>query len=219
MSGKVEPTGALICVFVTYREEDALKEAYRNNPLVEARELGVDVSKWDVEIARATNRPQVDLTGAYTYRSDNTGDMFNARHSNFDMGFTVAIPLFDGFSSKAKVDAARARYRQVSLQKEDLKERIAVEVKQALLDLAQAQAIVASQKENVAVAQEALRIAEVRYENGEGTNLDVIDAQVSLAQIEKNLSEGIYDYLMAQASLDRTTGVLRGEEERDEEKD
>ncbi|MDD5655225.1 MAG: TolC family protein, partial [Candidatus Omnitrophica bacterium] len=37
-------------------------------------------------------------------------------------------------------------------------------------------------------------------------NLDVLDAQVSLAQIQRNLASGIYDYLMAQAFLDRSIG-------------
>jgi len=43
----------------------------------------------------------------------------------------------------------------------------------------------------------------VSYDNGVAVNLDVLDAQVSLAQIQNNLAGGIYDYLMAKASLDR----------------
>jgi outer membrane protein TolC len=45
-----------------------------------------------------------------------------------------------------------------------------------------------------------------------GTNLDVLDAQVSLSQVEKDLYGGIYDYLMAKASLDMTMGVFYKEE-------
>jgi outer membrane protein TolC len=39
-----------------------------------------------------------------------------------------------------------------------------------------------------------------------GTNLDVLDAQVSLSQIQLNLANGIYDYLMAEAYLRRSLG-------------
>jgi len=59
----------------------------------------------------------------------------------------------------------------------------------------------------------------VRYDNGEGTNLDVLDAQVSLSQIETNLSQGIYDYIMAVAYLDMVMGVEETWEDSDEEED
>ena len=49
-------------------------------------------------------------------------------------------------------------------------------------------------------------IAEVGYENGVMINLDVFDAQVSLGEVERNLAEGVYDYLMAKAFLDKTRG-------------
>ena len=55
-------------------------------------------------------------------------------------------------------------------------------------------------------AKDALRIAEIGYDNGVTTNLDVLDTQVSLSQVEKNLAEGIYDYLIARAQLDRVMG-------------
>jgi outer membrane protein TolC len=118
----------------------------------------------------------------------------------------VSLPVFDGYSTKAKVDQARARYEQAVLAKEDLGEQIAVDIRKACLDLKQAQAIIESQKDNIEEAREALKISEVSYDNGEGTNLDVLDSQVSLSQVQKNLSEGVYDYLMAKAFLDRTMG-------------
>jgi len=55
-------------------------------------------------------------------------------------------------------------------------------------------------------AEEALRLAQISYDFGEGTNLEVFDAQVSLSQIKQNYSSAIYDYLMAKAFLDRTMG-------------
>jgi outer membrane protein TolC len=140
-------------------------------------------------------------------RSNDPGDMFNQKHYNWNVGVDVTIPIFDGFSTKAKVDAAKAKYQQAILSKEDIADQIAVDIRRGCLDLTKALAIIDSQKDNVAEAKEALRIAIVSYNNGVGTNLDVLDAQTSLGQIEKTLSEAVYDYLMAQAFLDRTMGV------------
>jgi outer membrane protein TolC len=97
--------------------------------------------------------------------------------------------------------------------KDNLADQVAVDVKQACLELKEASSIIKSQEDNLQDAREALEIAYVRYNNGVGINLDVLDAQVSLASVEKNLTEGIYDYIMAKAKLERLMGrsVLKEE--------
>jgi len=188
------------------KEEEFLKEAYLNEPEMILKSLGIDISKWAIKYARAGWLPQVDASAEYLYRSGNMANMFNSKHSNWDIGFSVRIPIFDGFSTKAKVDAARAKYMQSVIGKENLADQVAVDVRQACLDLTEAAAIIKSQEDNLADAKEALDISYVRYNNGVGINLDVMDAQVSLANVQKNLAEGIYDYIMAKAKLDRLTG-------------
>ena len=191
---------------IDIKEDDFLKEAYLNKPEMSLRTLGIDISKWSIQMAKSGWRPQVNASAGYDYRSNNWGNMINNSHNNWNFGLTFSIAVFDGFSTKAKVDAAKARYSQALLTKENLVEQIAVDVRQACLDLKQALAVINSQKDNVGQAKEALQIANVSYDNGEAKNLDVLDAQVSLGQIETNLSQGIYDYLMAQAELERTLG-------------
>ena len=134
--------------------------------------------------------------------------MFDASQRNWNAGISVSIPIFDGFSSKAKVDAAKARYEESRLQKEDTQDQIAVDIRQGCLDLRQSQAIIDYTKDNIEEAKEALKISEVSYDIGEGTNLDVLDSQVSLSQVEENLASAVYDYLMADAFLNKTMGRL-----------
>jgi len=204
---------------IEIREEEFLKQAYLNKPEMNLKALGIDIKEWAIQMAKSGWRPQVNAELSYSYRSNNLGNMFNDMHSNWNAGFTVTIPIFDGFSTEAKVDETNARYAQATLEKENLSDQIAVDIRQACLDLKQAETIINSSKDNIEEAKETLRIAEVSYDNGEGTNLDVLDAEVSLSQIEKNLSEGIYDYLMAEAFLDRTMGQGYLQEAKNEKKD
>ena len=194
---------------IEIKEDEFLKLAYLDKPEMRLMALGVDINKWSIEMARAGNRPQVNAHVGTNYRSNDVGDMINSRHNNWQAGISVSIPIFDGFSTKAKVDEAKARYTQAKLQKDNLGDQIAVDIRKACLDLQKAQSVISSQKDSVGEAKEALKIAEVRFDNGEGTNLDVMDAQVSLSQVEKNLSEGIYDYLMAEAYLNEAMGQSR----------
>lgn len=203
---KMELSGSLEFSFIGIKEERFLKQAYRNRPDLIMKDMGIDISKQSIEIAKSASRPQINANLNYNYTSDDLGNMFNSDHNLWNAGIKVGIPIFDGFSAKAKVDEAKARYEQITLEEEDLREQIALDIRNACLDLAESSAIIKSQKDSIEEAAEALKIAEISYNNGVATNLDVLDSQVSLSQIEKNLSEAIYDYVMAKAYLDKARG-------------
>lgn len=198
--------GHLVYSPIPIREGDFLKEAYLKRPEMILKSLGVDMQKWSIDMARAGRLPQVTADLDLYYRGDRVGDMFNSRHNNWFTGVTVSIPVFDGFSTKAKVDEAKARYAQAGLEKENVADQTTVDIRRACLDLKQAEAIIISQRDSVILAEEALRISEIRYDNGVGTNLDVLDSMVSLSRVEKNLASGMYDYIMAKAYLYKSMG-------------
>lgn len=187
-------------------EELYLKEAYKSNPEMILKILGIDISKWEIEYAKAGYYPQVAANLGYNYRSNNLNTILDYRHSDWSAGFTVGMSIFDGMSTKAKVDAAKARYGQTRLEKENFSDQLLVDVKTACLDMKEADAIAKSQRDAIVEAKDALRISEIGYDNGVTKNLDVLDCQVSLSQVEKNLAEGTYDYLVAKAQLDRLAG-------------
>ncbi|MEJ2745140.1 MAG: TolC family protein [bacterium] len=202
----VRLSGRLAYSPIAVKEDDFLKEAYVNRPEMILKSLGVDMQKWAISMARAGRLPQVTGDLELYYRGDRMGEMFNTRHKNWFAGVTVSVPLFDGFSTKSKVDEAKARYAQAGIERENTADQTAVDIRRACLDLRQAEAIITSQKDSVVQAEEALRISEVRYDNGVGTNLDVLDSMVSLSQVERNLVSAIYDYIMAKAYLYKSMG-------------
>ena len=204
---------------IEIKEGEFLKEAYLNQPEMILKSLGIDINKWSIQMAKAGWRPQVNAFGGYEYQSNDWSDMITSRHGNWQAGVSVNMPVFDAWSSKAKVDEAKAKYRQAILEKGNVTDQIAVDIRKACLDLNQAEAIIESQKESLDEAKEALRISIVSFANGVGTNLDVLDSQTSLAQVEQSLSQGIYDYLMAEAFLDRTRAKSYIVEVRNEKKE
>jgi outer membrane protein TolC len=183
------------------------------------KKLGIDISKQAIAGARSTSLPQVTGGFDYQYISSNPANMISPKQYNWSMGVAVTVPIFDGFAANAKVKEARAKYSEAVLSKEDFEEQVALEVRKGCLDIIQADAIIASQRAGIEEAREALKIANVSYESGVATNLDVLDAQVSLSQVEENLSEAIYDHIMAKAYLARTMGKSSLGEEKDEKPD
>lgn len=191
---------------IDVKEDEILKEAYAKNPEMILRLLGIEINRWAIEFAKSGWLPQISATAGYTAISNDLSNMINQRHDNWNIGVTASIAIFDGFATKAKVDEAKAKYNQARLSEEDIIDRIAVDIKSACLNLTEAKAIIDSQKDSIVEARESLRLAEVRYVNGVGINLDIFDAQVALAQVEQSLEQGIYDYIMAKAEIDRTIG-------------
>ena len=204
---------------VELKESEFLKAAYMNKPEMILKGLGIDIDKWGIQMAKSGYRPKVDAVANYNYRSNSLGNMISGSHKNWNAGILLNIPIFEGFSTKAKVDEAKARYAQAVLDKENVGDQIAVDIRQACLNLRESQAVIDSQKDHIEEAREALKISEISYDNGVGTNLDVLDAQVSLSQVQTNLASGIYDYLMAEASLRRSMGESFIREEKNEKKD
>lgn len=202
----IRPAETLAYTLIDIKEGEFLQVAYLNKPEMMLKSLGIDISKWSINMAKAGYRPQVSLSANYDFRANSLGDMFGNKQNKWDAGLQVSVPIFDSSSSKAKVDAAKSRFAESLLDKANLIDQIAVDIRKGCLDLRQAEAIIKSQEDNVEEAREALRISIVSYDNGAGTNLDVLDSQVSLGNIQKNLAESIYDYLMAEAYLDRTMG-------------
>jgi outer membrane protein TolC len=196
----------LSCVYLDIKEDEFLKEAYANNPQMILRLMGIDMNKWAIEYAKAGYGPQVNANFDYYYTYYDVAKMFDYKHSNWTVGGTVSVPIFDAFSTKAKVDEAKAKYMQSRLEKEDVSDQIAVDIKKGCLDMTEAKTIIDYEKDSIDEAKEALKIANIGYDNGVKTNLDVLDSQVSLSQVEKSYFEGIYDYLMAKAFLDKTMG-------------
>lgn len=213
MEDVVRLKGALYYSLLDIELEKFLNEAYRDNPQMRLKLLGIDLNKWAIEFAKSGYYPNINADAGYSYISDKIVDMINPRHDNWHVGISGTVSIFDGLSTKSKVDAAKARYAQAILGKEDIVEQIAVDVRRGCLDMREAHAIILSQKDNIEEAKEALKISYISYDNGVGINLDVIDAQVSLSQVEKNLASGIYDYIMAKAFLELTMGREYGKKD------
>jgi len=218
MKSAVDVKDMLAYTLVPLNEKQFLKEAYLNKPEMILRSLGVDISAWGIKMARSNGLPQINANLGYDYRSNDLGDMFNSRHNNWNAGVSVRMPIFDGFSTKAKVDEAKAKYAQAILSKENVSDQVVVDIKKACLDLKDSFSIIKSQRANIVEAKDALRIAEIGYDNGVDINLDVLDAQVSLGQVQQNLASAIYDYLMAEAYLKRTMGQGYSKEVKNEKK-
>lgn len=131
----------------------------------------------------------------------------NGWFADRNFGLNISWPLFDGLRAKGAVDLAQAQEKIARLQLAQQREMVGVERARARAEYRRAEAAFEAQRENVSQADEAFRIATLRFERGLATQLEVSDAQFLLLTARTNAARATIDYYLAAAELARARGV------------
>jgi outer membrane protein TolC len=144
-------------------------------------------------------------TGSYS----NTGGLFAGAYAtpNWSIMLAATMSLYDGGITRERIREAQLRLQQLQATELQQKQLVELEVRQAFLNLQSAAEELAGADALVAQAQEALRIANVRFQSGVGTNLEVLNAQTSASQAEASRVQALFNYNLARATLERAVGA------------
>ena len=127
--------------------------------------------------------------------------------STWNLGVALHIPVFEGGHIRADVSAADATLREKQAELEDIRNRIAQEVEDALLDLDSANKQVEVSQAALGYANRALTQSKDRFSAGVTNNVEVIQAQEALAGANEQWVNSLYEYSIAKVSLGRATGT------------
>ncbi|MFH0766348.1 MAG: TolC family protein [Calditrichota bacterium] len=119
----------------------------------------------------------------------------------------MQVPLFDGFASHHRAEAAKVDIRSVSRQREMLERGVKIQVYQALGEFRKASEELKAAEETLGQADKGLSIAELRYREGVGTQLEALDAQMQLTQSKLNVLQAQYSLLISRAAYERAVGM------------
>ena len=126
--------------------------------------------------------------------------------SDQQAGLNISFPLFDGLRVKSNVDLAKAQVRLAELQLQQQREAVSLDVARARAELRRARAVFAASQQNSAEADEAFRLASLRFARGLSTQLEVSDAQLALLTAQSTEARATYDLFLASADLARALG-------------
>ena len=126
--------------------------------------------------------------------------------SGWIWGVTLSVPLFDNIRTHAEVREARADLRRTEAEYENLRQQVALEVRQSALTLHQAEEQIRVSRQVQSQAQENLELVEGRYTTGVGNIIELTDAQVALTSAHANYIQALYTFKTALADLERSVG-------------
>jgi len=182
----------------------AEKEALANRVELKSIYLQKEISKEALNIAKAGNRPTLASFLNYDYKKP----FYSVQKwdDDWNFGFLVNFPLFDGFATQSRVNQAKSNIKDLEIVQKQIEDGILLEVRQAISNLNLAKENILSQKENVAQAKKSLEIAKVQYAQGMITSLEEMDTQLALTIAQTNYLQALADWLVAEAQYEKAVG-------------
>ncbi len=123
-------------------------------------------------------------------------------------GFTLNLPIFDGLYKAKLVQQNKIRLQQIEYQRQILENSIKLEVDQYRKTLMNNLEQLKSQEENVKLAESVYNQSRIKYQEGVGTNLEVIEADNSFKQAQSNYFNALYDALISHVDYQKALGIL-----------
>ena len=162
----------------------------------------------NISIQKADYYPTLAAFGNYQYQAQDNGLKFTKYNSypSFIVGLSLTYNIFNGLQTKYRTEQAVIDRDKLVINTKKLEEGIKIQVDEAKLRMIEAKKRVDAQAKSVEQATRAVSIADVRFKNGLGTQLELIDAQVALTRTQINKAQAIYDYLVARADWEKTSG-------------
>ena len=164
------------------------------------------IEEKQLEVDRSATRPQVEFFSGYQVYSERDPNVGPAFNHGYVVGLNASWPLFDGFATRGRMQATRARRDGALLALKAVRLGIESEVRSAFLDLEQADSVLQAQTKNVQTADESLAFAKSNFAAGLGTQLDILQAAADVTRTRTTRLSAIYLHNAALARLDRAAG-------------
>lgn len=171
--------------------------------LVEA-DYGVKAAEASLRSAKAGYLPTVSVGGAYSWKE---ASVTAVDKDDWAVQGGLSWSLWDGGATQASVKKADAAVKTAQETLLQAREKIELEVRQDYLNVLSYKEQIRAAEASVAQAEEAYKIATVRYSSGVGINLDVLDAELALNTARTNYITALYNYNIGLATLEHAMGV------------
>lgn len=122
------------------------------------------------------------------------------------LGFSLNIPIFDGLDSKAKVEMTEIDIKRINLQMTEFKNGMSSQVYNARTNYRNAQERFDNQKKSLDLAERILNTTKIKYNEGVGSSLELVQAERDLYTTQANYINALYDFVVAKTSLDQALG-------------
>jgi outer membrane protein TolC len=219
LTEKAEPDGELR----TIDAAAALQQALNKRPEVDSNRAALANDETRIRLARNHLMPELDVMGLYasnglggtnvstttgqTLSSSSLTQLFGFGYPTYEAQISLSFPLRNRAAKAEMGTALVSRHSDLYLERQ-LKEQIALDVKNSVHQLEEAKLSIVAGKEALDLSKKSMAAEQRKYELGSGTIFLVLEAQSEVAAAEQTLLQAEVGYQLAVASVDHATGEL-----------
>jgi outer membrane protein TolC len=198
--------------------------SYSSRPDYQLLEANRKLQELNIRNRRATALPQLNafLNYGYSTQSARIGGLFKTESSIEDQGgvgpdkwynysnygLSLSMPLFGGLQNHHKLQQEKINMQKINNNFTFLKSNIDYEIAEAGTMYENAMKDLHAQEQNIELASKVARVTKIKYEQGVGSNLEVVQAEDDLRQAQTNYYNSLYNAVIAKVDLDRAYGKL-----------
>lgn len=199
--------------------EDIDAAAAKNNPELKSALAALSASNADVMAARAAYLPDIHLNVTYgidanqfaanaPLAKNQNNQLIQPRNLGYSTSATVNLPVWDWLATEHRVKQSEIRRDVAKAELTATQRQLIAKLDEAYSEAATARDQLASLEQSVATAAESLRLTTIAYKGGEGTVLEVVDAQNSYVTAQNAREDGWVRYETALGALQTLTGTM-----------
>ena len=188
----------------SYSSDDTIERAWTERPEMKTLAAQMRSTGYEKKAAKDSRLPTLSLLGGWSLQ----GVSPTASIPAYQYEASLSVPLFTGGRIKAQTAIADIELRKLGQREQELRNRIALEVKTAVAQLDAARTEVDVSNLAVDLARQELEQARDRFEAGVANNIEVVTAQDALSRSNDNQIAALYRYNQARADLAHATGQM-----------
>ncbi|MGN1263479.1 MAG: TolC family protein, partial [Prevotella sp.] len=187
-----------------------VETAMANRPELRLLQNTIDLSRQATNLLKAGNLPKVALFGGYSITNPN---VFDGYHNKFggvwNIGVLVCVPVWNWGDVAYKVRAAKNATAIASLEFDDAREKVELQVTQSSFKVNEAGRKLTMANANIKRAEENLRCANLGFKEGVIQATTVMEAQTAWLQAQSQKIDAEIDVKLSQVNLEKALGTLQ----------
>ena len=194
---------------VTLQPQLEVEQAIENRPELKVLGNTVDMTRQVTNILKAGNLPQVAVVGGYSVSNPNVLNGFEKKFGGlWNVGVLVRVPLWNWGDVAYKVRASKGATAIANLEREDVREKIELQVNQNTFKVDEANKRLVTAQTGIERANENLRIANLGFSEGVIAPTVVMEAQTAWLQAQSQLIDAQINVKLSQVDLQKSLGTL-----------
>jgi outer membrane protein len=146
---------------------------------------------------------------ALTYQNNSFSQLFSTSYPSTYVGLSLNVPIFSGGQRSNQVKESKITVQKSQNDIYNLKNALRLQANTAKIKYINGLQTLNNQKENQTLAQEVLKVARIKYQQGVGSSIEVTQAETDLVNADNSYIQGLYDALVSKVDLDQAYGRIQ----------